>query len=264
MKTIRSFAILVGLLLSFSLQGWAQESIQGTYKAVLQHEEGGYHQLATVTLRTVNTGDGNLKISANVRLFFGDWNSSEFLVYEYPDCPMNILTRQISLKNDNSDVSFIGYLKSGTLSGEWYSPAVGRVGAFSAMKAQQPPVPPDTKLVKTITGHYIGAISNTNPASNLPEKVTMSLVTTQDPGAIGTNIKITGNMRFYLGDFGSSEYVETKLSSVEFNFYSRYLTAKTEQYGVSLKGNVSLDGVFKGEVFADGLGLVGTIEVGTK
>lgn len=177
---------------------------------------------------------------------------------------MNILTRQISLKNDNSDISFIGYLKNGALSGDWYSPAVGRVGKFMAMKNQQPPIPENTQLVRTVTGHYIGTITNTNPDSNLPEKVTMSLVTTQDPGSVGTNIRISGNMRFYLGDYGSSEYLETKFSSVEFNFYSRFLTAKTEKYGISLKGTVGLNGVFKGDVFADGLGQVGTIEVGVK
>lgn len=264
LKVLSVKSILFSCLMLLTTFAWGQESIQGTYKAVLEHETAGYHQYATITLRTINTGDGNLRISANVRILFGDWNSNEFLSYEYPDCPMNLLNRQISLKNDNADVSFIGYLKNGIISGDWYSPAVGRVGKFAAAKNQVPPVPANTQLIKTITGHYIGTITNTNPDSNLPEKVTISLVTSQDPAAIGTNIRISGNMRFYLGDYGSTEYIETKFSSVDFNFYSRFLTAKTEKYGISIKGTIGLNGVLKGDVYADGLGQAGVIEVGIK
>ncbi len=237
----------------------ADSSIQGTYQAVLDHDAKAYYQFAIVTLRTVNSGNGNLKISANVRIYFGDLNSNEFLSYEYPDCPMNILTRQISLKNDNFDVSFIGYLKEGELSGDWYSPAVGRVGKFTASKIAMPPVPSGFELVKSVTGHYIGKLTNTNPNSSLPETVTISLVTTQD-STIAGGIKVSGNMRFYLGELGSTEYIETPFQTVDFNFYNRYITAKTERYGIAIKGNLELNGVLSGNVFADGLGMVGTIE----
>jgi hypothetical protein len=174
---------------------------------------------------------------------------------------MNILTRQISIKSDNNDVSFIGYLRDGELSGDWYASAVGKVGGFQAMKTQVPPIPSGYALIGTVTGHYKGKLTNTNPGSNLPERVTVSLVTTQETTTTPPEMKISGNMRFYLGEFGSTEYVETKFTSVQFNFYSRYLTAKTEEYGITLKGELSLDGVFTGDVFADGLGKVGTIEL---
>jgi len=236
------------------------ESIKGTYRAILQHEENGYYQNATITLSSVNTGDGNLKISASVRLLFGDVNTNEFLTYEYPDCPMNILTRQISMKDSNSGISLIGYLKDGAFSGDWYSPSVGRVGSFLAKKTGALPVPEGKQLVRSVTGHYIGKITNTNPNSNLPETVTISLVTTQDPNQVGTNILVSGNLRLYFGELGSTEYVETKFSGTDFNFYSRFLTAKTTAYGLTLKGVIGLDGLFKGDVFADGLGRVGTVE----
>lgn len=263
MKLLKAFLICLVTGTAFgSAELRAQDSIAGTYRAVLDHEQSDFYQFATITLRTVNPGDGTLKISANVRILFGDWNSNEFLTYEFPDCPMNIITRQISIKSDDNDVSFVGYLRNGEIKGSWNAAAVGEVGKFAAMKPGTPPVPANKDLVKTATGHYKGKLTNTNPDSNLPERVTLSLVTTQETSDTGPVLKISGNLRFYLGEFGSTEYVETKLSSVQFNFYSRYLTVKTESYGITLKGTMDLDGVFTGDVFADGLGKVGTIEVG--
>ncbi len=241
------------------------ESIQGTYRAVLNHApreqaDALFHQYATITLRTVNTG-GNLKISASVRMIFGDWNSNEFLTYDYPEVPMNILTRQVSIRNDSNDISFIGTLKDGKISGEWFASSIGKVGTFNSSKTQAPDLPQDSQLTKTVTGHYRGLLRNTNTESNLPERMTMSLVTTQNPTETGMELRISGNLRFYLGDFGSSEYVETRLSDVQFNFYTRYLTVKTEQYGLTLKGVLDQAGNFNAQVFADGLGEVGYVEL---
>jgi hypothetical protein len=200
MKLLKFALLLFTLIYAGTSASFANESLKGTYRAILQHEESGYYQNATITLSSVNTGDGNLKISASVRLLFGDVNTNEFLTYEYPDCPMNILTRQISLKDSGSGISFIGYLKDGAFSGDWYSPSVGRVGSFTAKKTGPLPVPKDLQLVRSVTGHYIGKITNTNPNSNLPETVTVSLVTTQDPNQVGTNILVSGNMRLYFGE----------------------------------------------------------------
>ncbi len=237
----------------------ANASIQGTYNAVLEHDQG-YHQFATITLRTLNSG-GNLKISANVRIFFGDTSSNEFLIYDYPDCSFNILTGQLAIKNDNSDVVLVGNLKNEAIQGEWFASSAGRVGAFNATKQGTPPAPSQSTLIESITGNYKGKLTNTNQNSNLPEKAAMSLVTTQDPSNLGTNVKVSGNLRFYLGEFDSNEYIETKFSQVDFNFYSRYLTAKTQEYGMTIKGVIGLDGVFKGDIFADGLGQVGKLEL---
>lgn len=231
-------------------------AVAGLYKAVLQHEKTKFYQFADVTLRTTSTGSGTLKISANVKVYFGDRSSNEFLTYEFDDCPLNLLTRQITIKYEKNNVSFIGFLKTGTLDGDWYSTAVGRVGKFAALKDDEPKPPADGILVKTLTGYYKGELKNTNPESNLPERATMSLVTTQDTTGAEPVIKISGNVRLYLGEFGSLEYVETKLVDVQFNFYNRYLTVRTADYGLTLKGTVTPDGIFTGIVFADGLGEV--------
>lgn len=256
------FGVIGSVLLTLGL--WSHPAVaednevRGLYKAVLQHEGTDFYQLANVTLRTVNV-NGQMKVSANVKVFFGDSNSNEFLTYEYPEVPLNLLTRQISMKNDANDVSITGYLRNGTIDGEWFSTIVGRVGTFKAAKASTPEVPSDGVLVKTLSGYYRGTLNNTNPQSNLPPRVSMSFVTTQESTPTGPTIKITGNTRFYLGDFNSQEYVEVPFSDIQFNYYNRYLTAKTSEYGLTFKGTMTHDGKFDGIVLSDGLGDVGTL-----
>ncbi len=269
MKKMKSVLLTVAMsLLTVGVTSFAAEptSIQGTYKAILIHEprEAGaptYHQYATITLRTVNTGSA-LKISASVRMIFGEWNSNEFLPYEFPDVPMNILTRQLSIRENGRDVSLIGTLnREGQLKGDWFASSIGRVGTFVASKSEMPILPANSILVNTVSGHYRGTLVNQNPDSNLPERLTMSLITTQSAVDGVADLKISGNVRFYLGDFGTSEFVETKLSEVQFNYYTRYLTLKTEEYGLTFKGVLDPAGNFQAEVFANGLGSVGKVEL---
>jgi hypothetical protein len=235
------------------------DEIRGTYKAVLLHEATGFYQNGIITLRTANI-EGQIRISANVRVIFGDQNSNEYLTYEYAEVPYNFLTGQLSLRDDNNDISLTGTIRSGRLAGEWFSSLVGRVGTFEAIKDDEPAVPNGAELVQSLSGYYRGTLTNTNQQSNLPERVTMSFVTTQETGADGPTLRITGNVRFYLGPFDSIEYVETPFSSVQFNFYNRYLTAKTTDYGITFKGTMNLDGSFDGQVLSDGIGSVGTVE----
>jgi hypothetical protein len=237
------------------------DEVQGLYKALLYYEGTKLYQFANITLRTITTGSGQLKISANVRIAYGKQDSNEFFSYEFDDCPLNILTTQISMKSEKNTVSLVGFLKKGKLEGEWFSTIVGRVGKFVAIKGEDPKPPEDGVLVTSLTGHYKGSLENTNSQSNLPERVTMSLVTTQDTSGSEPVIKISGNTRLYLGDFGSLEYVETKLTDVQFNYFNRFLSAKTVDYGLTYKGYLSHEGVFTGLVYADGLGEAGKLNL---
>ena len=236
------------------------DSMSGLYRAVLKHDGSNYYQFAEINLRAVSTGDGHLKISANVKVYLGDWNSNEYLTYEFDECAFNLITRQVSIKNDKNDISLIGNLRSGgVFDGKWYASASARSGAFSSSKNSEPQPPSDGQLVRSLTGYYRGLIKITNAEVNLPEKISMSFVSTQDTSTTPPTTKISGKVRFYLGDYDSNEFEELKFADVQFNFYSRYLTAKTDAYGITFKGTMSQDGSFSGNVLTDSHGLVGTI-----
>ena len=254
--TIPVFAEQEDRILRFNDPG----SLSGLYRAVLNHDNTSYYQFAEVNLRAVSTGDGRLKISANVKVYLGDWNSNEYLTYEFDDCAFNLLTRQISIKNDKNDISLIGNVRNGgTFDGKWYASASGRSGTFSSTKNGQPQPPTEGQLVRSLTGYYRGSIAITNTEVNLPERISMSFVSTQDTSTTPPTTKISGKVRFYLGDYDSSEFEELKFGDVQFNFYSRYLTAKTDTYGITFKGTMSQDGTFSGNVLTDSHGQVGTV-----
>ncbi len=212
------------------------DSLSGLYHAVLTHDDTNYYQFSEINLRAVSTGDGRLKISANVKVYLGDWNSNEYLTYEFDDCAFNLITRQISIKNDKNDISLIGNIRSGGIfEGKWYAAASARSGKFSSTKSGQPKPPADGLLVRSLTGYYRGLITITNTEVNLPERISMSFVTTQDTTTTPPTTKISGKVRFYLGDYDSNEFEELKFADVQFNFYNRYLTAKTDTYGVKAR-----------------------------
>lgn len=241
------------------------DTVAGLYKAVLYHAGTNLYQFAKITLRTVQPGTGKLKISANVRLIYGEWDSNDFLTYDFDDCEFNWMTRQITLKDPKNDLSMIGFLRNGTLAGDWYATIVGHVGAFESAKGADvttpPAAPKEGKLVKSLSGFYRGTLTNTNPQSNLPERVTLSFVTTQATENGVPVIKISGSSRLYLGGFETLEYVETELKDIQFNFYNRYLTAKTKEYGLTFKGYMTYEGAYSGTVLSDGLGDVAKVEV---
>ena len=258
----RCETIMIPVLLTFfavanPINAQAQvSSVAGQYNAILSHSGTDFFQYASITLRTVNSS-GVLKISANVRVFFGKANSNEYLSYEYNDVPLNLLTRQISIQSEDNDVSMIGYLRNGTITGEWFSTLVGSVGTFEAKKSSFPASPKDGILVKSLSGHYRGTLTNQNQDSSLPERLSFSLVTTQDNSSRQPTLHISGKTRLYLGKFDSQEYVELAFNDIQFNYFSRFFTAKTEQYGLTFKGYMSHDGIFDGDVFSDAIGVVG-------
>jgi hypothetical protein len=248
----------IAVLFSNLVSAQSISNVAGQYKAILQHEGTDFYQYAQITLRTINPS-GEIKISANVRVFFGEADSNEYLTYEFDDVPLNLLTRQISVQSENNDVSMIGFLKDGTISGEWFSTLIGYVGIFSAQKGEYPEVPLESQLVKSLSGHYRGTLTNENPDSSLPERLTFSFVTTQDNASGQPSLHVTGNTRLYLGEFGSQEYVELIFTDIQFNYYNRFLTAKTKQYGLTFRGYLDYSGNFNGELFSDAVGRVGPV-----
>lgn len=116
-----------------------------------------------------------------------------------------------------------------------------------------PPVsPPGTAEIE---GSYQGSIENTNPNSNLPERALLSLSTPEGSSTLA------GSLRFYLGDFSSHEYIEIKISEIQYTPASRQLEIKTTEYLLLLKGQLSSTGHFSGTLYSGDLGEVGKFKL---
>ncbi|MEZ4750370.1 MAG: hypothetical protein R3B54_07010 [Bdellovibrionota bacterium] len=173
------------------------------------------------------------------------------------------MSGQLTMREAGNDVSLIGTLRTGSnsITGDWYSTLVGKVGTFKAIKDEMPEIPQGFELVRTVSGDFRGAIKSTHPEINLPERASITLVTRQDNEGEKGGILITGSTRLYYGEFGSNEYEQIEFENIQFNFYNRFLTARTTDWGIVYKGTLGLDGSFNGVVYADGYGKVGTISL---
>ncbi|MEZ4742309.1 MAG: hypothetical protein R3B45_07670 [Bdellovibrionota bacterium] len=236
------------------------EYVGGEYLGLLKWDGQNAYQYSNLTLITAYDADEGLKISATSKLIFGDWTSLEYLTYKYDNVSFNPTTGQIILKSENADVSFKGYLDDGEITGDWFSDYTGKLGTLIYNKGTPPT--PDSSLDRfsAINGSYRGRLTNTNAGSNLPERFMVSFVTGRDPSQ-PNGIKITGNVRFYLGDFNSQEYVEMDLSEIRFNFFTRELVASTSgEETYTINGFIEPTGI-SGKLFHDALGEVADYEV---
>lgn len=234
----------------------AQE-MQGEYNGFLLWKDGDF-QHGQLTFLSAADVSGELRISANLKLIFGEKASAEFLTYQFDQVQYNLVTGQIQLKNDKALVSIVGIYKDGKFTGEWFHIASGRQGAVEFSKNSL--TPPSVNLITQLRGTYQGSLQNTNPQSNLTPRMMLNFVTSQDLNE-PNGIKVTGNMRLYEGDFDSAEFTELQFTEIRFNFFTRELIAKTSTpFVFTLKGTLEQNKI-AGILYHDGLGPVANVEV---
>lgn len=240
--------------------GSVAEQLRGEYGGVLFHDGKGLYQYGQLTLATSIKPPEGLKVTASLRIIYGNLGSTEYLTYRFDPVQFNPMTGQIVFKNENNDVMLSGYWSKGEFKGDWFSTYTGRMGSVT-LKKDTTPQPQLGDVLEPLKGTYQGKFTNTNNQSNLPDKMMISFVTSQDLNK-PNGISVTGSLRFYLGPFGSTEYLEYPFSDVQFNFFTRYFTAKaTGDYKFTLKAEVNNKNTISGTVAADALGEVGKFEV---
>jgi hypothetical protein len=237
--------------------------LKGDYFGVMTREKDGLFQFAQLTLNTVNKPPQGVKVSGVLRLIFGDLNSTEYLTYSYDPVEFNPMTGQLVFKAEGSAVTVTGNWSKEEFKGEWSSSFTGRLGTVEFRKGV-PPAAPAGKIAVALKGSYQGTFKNTNPHSNLPERIMMSFVTAQDLTK-PNGVSVTGALRFYMGPFGSLEYVEYPFADVQYNFFTQELVARVDgEYKLSLKAHADpTKAVAKitGKMDASALGEVGSFVV---
>lgn len=245
--------------------GSLNQELKGDYYGVLTREKEGLYQYAQLTLSTAVQPPQGLKVSAVLRLIFGDLTSTEYLTYKFDPVQFNPMTGQLVLKAEGTDIILSGNWSKEEFKGEWSTSYTGKMGLVQFNK-NATPASPAGKLALTLKGTYQGKLKTTNPQSNLPEKMMVSFVTSQDLSK-PNGIAISGSSRFYFGDFESLEYIEYPFSDVQYNFFTNSLTTRIDgDYKLTLKGstNFSNNSIISGTLSADALGEVGSFELEKK
>ncbi len=244
---------------AFGEDSGSLDQLSGEYGGILQRDGKGLYQYSELTITTSVRPPEGLRLVATLKIIFGEWNSNEYLIYKFDPVQFNPLSGQIILKADMNDVMFSGLLSHGELKGEWHSNYTGKVGKIY-FKKNNKPSQAQGQLFESVKGTYKGNLINTNPQSNLPEKIMISLITTPDVSK-PNGVSINGSLRLYFGPFDSNEYMEFPFADVQFNFITRNLVARVNSdYKFTLRG-LSYQSKITGTLAADALGEVGEFEV---
>jgi hypothetical protein len=241
--------------------------VEGSYVGVLT-QSSGFEQSVSVDLQIKDIPqpvDGEVDpvptpvLTGFLRLMLGD-GPDEFVGFGIEkaefDPKRNILN--IVCSNEQSKEMILALTVSGShLGGSWTAPKVSTSGEISLERRSSSTAPAEVKGLK---GTYQGDLVNTHPDSNLPDKILLSFVTSQDLSA-PNGVRITGSVRLYLGPFTSNEFVELPFADVQYNLFTQKFVAKTGgDYKLTLKGQAKeRDMIIR--VSSDALGEVGYAEV---
>lgn len=241
----------------------ARRDIQGEYLGYLKipRDKLYFRSKMLVTSRQV-AGQG-LVFSVSVLAYMGDVGSQDYLTYHFNDVAPSLQTNELVLKRDGVDAYFKISLSSfPQITGQWGSSYVGDTGQIVFASNTLPPIEDNTwKSVESVRGTFRGRLTDTHPSTNLPSRFELGLVTSRIENESGGEIRVSGSMRFYLGDFGSTEYSDAALRDIQYNFFTREFSGQSDNDGgYVLKGR--FDGrKFVGKLYHKTLGEVADIEL---
>lgn len=235
-------------------------SLAGPYDGYFLYDSLDAYQATQINLVPAS-GTGGLKVNASLTMGFGGLGTGEALVYRFDEADFNAVTGVLNLQSEGADVVVKGKVQGNDISGEWFSTTMGRMGRFALTKGTPAAAPNAFSRLEKVKGTYRGALRNTNPDTNLPERVMFGLITNLDPSS-PRGLKVTGNLRLYYGPFDSAEYVELPFESLQFDPFRRTVAGKTDgSLRLTVSGTLSNDNQITGTLSDDSLGQVGEFEV---
>lgn len=184
------------------------------------------HQSAVLTLRPTFSGTDELRLDGTVTLDFGSARDGERLVYVLDAATFDPMTGLAVFGKEGSEINVKGYFEDGAFNGEWTVARIGRMGPVTLVQGALPPPPANSEQVSALKGTFLCRIVNTSAASNLPEHMALGFVTSpdlQNP----RGLRVSGNLRLFLGVVGTDEYTEMALEQINFDPFTRRLTAVT-------------------------------------
>lgn len=248
---------IANFTLSESNKNVSVPPMHGRYKMLLVREQEQTYQVGSLQLLT--SYDKGIKIEGIAKIFVGSQESNEYLNYNFPKIELNPESSMLTFSSSKSEIFIQALYKNGSLTGEWFSQAAGLLGPVKITKQPSPTPPAGYSLAQPISGTYRGKIRDNNPNTSLPEKVMLILVSSRDEKA-KDGIAINGSIRLYLGDFDSLEYREYTFAAVNYNFYTGEFNATTKSDDLTIKAFIH-EGKLMGDIFHDGFGKIGPIEV---
>lgn len=201
-----------------SVKPAASTSLSGTYSGYLFHERLGVYQAVSLNIASYQatgaSGNPSLFVSAVSSMYFGGFDSPEYVNHRFNEREFPLLSPQIVLERIEGDVDAVVQLTqlgNGTARGIWYSVLFGRVGTFELKNGVQPPPPSGAKLMAPLSGKYqngdwkldLNIVRESTPVNTVNPFYPLTLQGTFRLENITANIRIaSGAYDFYTGKIG--------------------------------------------------------------
>lgn len=155
MNTLIKTCFLYLALLPFSLnQAWCQEKF-GQYTGVFQNTSLNQEQLAKLELISTRQAGNELRLIGILSLYFGDFNSSEYVSYHFDSVKYNLLTGVLVFDQPDQKITFVVANFSGeNLEATLRSSVAGEVGKLVLKRGST--VNTTKPLVQQVWGEYRG------------------------------------------------------------------------------------------------------------
>ena len=189
--------------------------LTGSYVGFVNDDERGVSYSASIQLRATNMPGQGMKLSADIQLARGT-ESSEFAIWKFDPVEFHPVTQKLTLRKDGVNESFLLTYSDGSMTGEWSSATLGRLGAAkldkrSTPRSSLPPAHPRSGLHEVCLKNFGGA--------NLPPNAALSTTVTPDVNGDG-KVRTQASVVFYLGGYGSSERYTCVLEQIVLDYIS--------------------------------------------
>jgi len=139
-----------------------EKSVFSRLIGTLKHDALGFEQLAKLDFVTHRDRNGTMKIAAVLGLYFGDFNSGEYVNFHYDDVSYDLLTGRMVFSQPDQDFSFtIESISAESISASVRSAVGGDGGILKLQRASdQPNVQLSMPLLPKVWGEYSGTCNN--------------------------------------------------------------------------------------------------------
>lgn len=153
-KQIRIFIAALSVVFAISEMAFAQSPF-GRYLGVLKHAQLGQDQLAKLDFVVARQSSSDVRMIALLTLYFGDYNSPEYVTYHFDDVTYNVLTGALIFSQPDQEVSLIvERFSGGAFTGLMRSVSGGPAGVLEM--TQKATVTPSRELIQLLSGEYRG------------------------------------------------------------------------------------------------------------
>ena len=199
--------------------------VRGTYAGILEWDTSPFFLRGALTFSTAQDGVDSFHVTASLKVNIPSPLATESLLYEFDSVEFNPLTRQFSIRSENSDLYFVGQLLKNEIRGKWHSKRIGLLGT-AVFSTEELPTPTGKINSPAASGTWFGTVVNIRSDTQLPERLLLSFNAIPDKSQPG-GLALVGSSRFYYGPFSSNDYLEYRFESIDYQPFTRKIVAVT-------------------------------------